>query len=284
MLDEMGIPVYSERGPHGGFSLVRGYKMPPLVLTPEEATAICLGAGLVGELWGQLYSEAAQGALAKIENVLPNDQLDEVNWARRTLVTAQLQRPRLEPYAAWLGTLRGAIRAQKRVRLVYQGNDQTEALARELDPYALAYRQGWWYVIGYCHLRKAIRSFRIDRIRNLEQLATSYQVPPDFDVREYLAFEIQSEAQVSIRLHLAPQVAHLALSTPALWQTLEPQPDHSVIVATTVQNLYVAAALTLSYGPAATVLEPEALRQVVRAWAAEVAARYADESSEHSTL
>ena len=39
MLDEMGIPVYSERGPDGGFSLVRGYKMPPLVFTPEEAVA-----------------------------------------------------------------------------------------------------------------------------------------------------------------------------------------------------------------------------------------------------
>src|SRR5512142_760382 len=92
-LDEMGIPVYSERGPYGGFSLVRGYKMPPLIFTPEEATAICLGAGLVGELWGQLYTEAAQGALAKIENVLPDEQRGEVAWARRSLVTAQLQRP-----------------------------------------------------------------------------------------------------------------------------------------------------------------------------------------------
>jgi len=65
MLDEMGIPVYSERGPYGGFSLVRGYKMPPLVFTPEEAVAVTLGTSLVGEMWGQLYQEAAQGALAK---------------------------------------------------------------------------------------------------------------------------------------------------------------------------------------------------------------------------
>src|SRR5512135_2910274 len=100
MLDELGIPVYSERGPHGGFSLVRGYKMPPLIFTPAEATAICLGAGLVGELWGQLYDEAAQGALAKLENVLPDEQREEVAWARRTLVTAQLQRPGLQPFAA----------------------------------------------------------------------------------------------------------------------------------------------------------------------------------------
>jgi predicted DNA-binding transcriptional regulator YafY len=55
MLDEMGIPIYSERGPYGGFSLVRGYKMPPLVFTPEEAAAIYLGTSLVREMWGKLY-------------------------------------------------------------------------------------------------------------------------------------------------------------------------------------------------------------------------------------
>ncbi|MFN2224893.1 MAG: helix-turn-helix transcriptional regulator, partial [Anaerolineae bacterium] len=43
MLDELGIPIYSERGPYGGFSLVRGYKLPPLIFTPEEATALYLG-------------------------------------------------------------------------------------------------------------------------------------------------------------------------------------------------------------------------------------------------
>lgn len=86
MLDEMGIPIYSERGPHGGFSLVRGYKMAPLVFTPEEAVAVYLGTSLVGEMWGRLYEGAAQGALAKLDNVLPEEQRHEVAWARRSLV------------------------------------------------------------------------------------------------------------------------------------------------------------------------------------------------------
>lgn len=63
MLEEMGIPVYAERGPHGGFSLVRGYKLPPMFLTPEEAVAVYLGTILVSEMWGQLYQEAAQRGL-----------------------------------------------------------------------------------------------------------------------------------------------------------------------------------------------------------------------------
>ena len=74
MLDEMGIPIYAERGPYGGFSLVRGYKMPPLVFTPEEAAAVSLGTGLVEDLWDNLYRQAAQAALAKLENLLPEQQ------------------------------------------------------------------------------------------------------------------------------------------------------------------------------------------------------------------
>ncbi len=65
MLDEMGIPIYSERGAYGGFSLVRGYRMPPLVFSPKEAVAIYLGTSLVEQMWGQLYWAAALGALAK---------------------------------------------------------------------------------------------------------------------------------------------------------------------------------------------------------------------------
>src|SRR6266540_4438233 len=57
MLDEMGIPIYAERGPYGGYALVRGYKLPPLVFSPAEAVAIYLGTSFLEEVWGRLYQE-----------------------------------------------------------------------------------------------------------------------------------------------------------------------------------------------------------------------------------
>ena len=98
MLDEMGIPVYSERGPYGGFSLVRGYCMPPLVLSPPEAVAVYLGTSLVVEMWGEIYRDAAQGALAKLDNVLPDEQRNEVAWARRTLLATGMHAVNAIPY------------------------------------------------------------------------------------------------------------------------------------------------------------------------------------------
>lgn len=90
MLEEMGIPTYSERGPYGGFSLLRGYKLPPLLFTAEEATVLYMGAHLVREVFGQAYDEAVTAATAKLDNVLPDDLRAEVARARQSLVIGGL--------------------------------------------------------------------------------------------------------------------------------------------------------------------------------------------------
>jgi predicted DNA-binding transcriptional regulator YafY len=274
MLDEMGIPIYSERGPNGGFSLVRGYKMPPLVFTPEEAVAACLGAELVQEMWGQLYEEAAQGALAKIENVLPDDQRDEVDWARRALVSTGLHYPGLADFAPVLQTLRQAVRQQKQVRLLYQSSQQTAPLEREVKPYALAHSRGWWYVVGYCRLRAAIRCFRVDRIREVALLDVGFECPADFDARQYLITEPQG-GLVQASFRFAAQAAHLALNNRPWWKSVEQEADGSVRVTLALPDMLWAASLALSYGPAVTVEAPEALRRLVREWAQAVVDLYA---------
>ena len=273
MLDEMGIPVYSERGPSGGFSLVRGYKMPPLIFTPEEAVTVCLGAELTREMWGKLYEEAAQGAVAKIENVLPDEQRDEVAWARRALVTSGLHYPGLADCAPLLETLRGAVRTQNRIRVLYQGSQQTAPLEREVDPYALANSRGWWYVVGFCRLRNDVRSFRIDRILKLEVTETNFNRPADFNARKYLIPEPRGAA-VHGRLKFAPAAAHLALNNRPWWEAVEQLPDGSVRATFSAPDLIWAASLTLSYGPAVEIEEPEDLRRIVAEWARAVAGMY----------
>ena len=124
MLDEMGIPIYAERGPYGGFSLVRGYKLPPLVFTPEEAVALYLGTSLVSEMWGQLYQESAQGALAKLENVLPDEQRNEIAWARRSLIATGMHRADPSALAPTLEKLRRAAREHRRVEYAVPEHNQ----------------------------------------------------------------------------------------------------------------------------------------------------------------
>jgi len=275
MLDDMGIPIYSERGPYGGFSLVRGYKMPPLVFTPEEAVAVYLGTSLVEEIWGQMYRDATQGALAKLVNVLPDEQRHEVAWARRTLLATGMHRADFTPLAPLLEKLRRAARERRRVTMAYRSRGQSEPQQRDFDPYALIHRWGWWYVIGHCHLRQAVRTFRVDRIAELMLLDQTFEVPADFDIHQYLAADPEAHPQVQVRLRFAPEAAPLALDNPAFWETVEEQPDGSVVVTFSAADLEWPARVALSYGPHAIVLEPEELRRLVGERACATAAQYA---------
>jgi predicted DNA-binding transcriptional regulator YafY len=266
-LDEMGIPVYSERGPHGGFSLVRGYKMPPLMFTPEEAVAVYLGTALVGEMWGRPYAEAAAGALAKLDNVLPQEQRHEVAWAGRSLALVGLHRGDLEALAPTLETLRAAVHDRRRVEMLYQGLSAAEPSRRQVDFYALVHRWGWWYAIGYCHLRQAVRTFRLDRIAELAVTPATFVVPPRFDVRAFLAHEKELQPQVRSRLRFGAEYASLALNSRPLWETLQEQPDGTVLVTLLSPDLAWAASTAFGFGPALLVEDPPELREMQRAWA-----------------
>ncbi|PKN94057.1 MAG: transcriptional regulator [Chloroflexi bacterium HGW-Chloroflexi-6] len=274
MLDEMGVPVYAERGPYGGFSLVRGYKLPPLVFTPEEAVAVSLGTSLVGEMWGTLYHESAEGALAKLENVLPDEQRQEIAWARRALVATGMNRADIQALAPSLEKLRRAVRENRRVSMIYHSGSNPHGEQRDLDPYALVHRSGWWYVVGYCHRRSALRTFRVDRIAGLSLTDQIFPAPVDFNIHSYMAQEWQDAPQLKVRMGFAAQFAHLAQYARGYWETLEEQPDGSVVVTFNAPDVYAAASNTLAYGPAVTVLEPPEVRQMVQEWAQQTVSLY----------
>ncbi|HMV28993.1 MAG TPA: YafY family protein [Anaerolineales bacterium] len=266
MLDEMGVPVYSERGPYGGFSLVRGYKMPPLVFTLEEAVAVVLGTGLVQELWGDLYREAAHGALAKLENLLPEEQTREVAWARSSLAVTGLHRANLKMQTPALEKLRRAIRELRSVNMLYQTSQVPHPAERGLDPYALVHRWGWWYVIGLCHVHNEVRTFRVDRISEVTLSENIFVKSTGFDLQEYLNIEMQSQPQITARLKFDVASANIVSGNQSYWQNVEPQADGSVEVTFLSPTLEWAASTVLMYGPAVEVLEPPALRSMVAEW------------------
>ena len=277
MLEEIGIPIYAERGPYGGFSLVRGYRLPPLVFTPEEATAIYLGTGLVSEIWGRMYQAAAGGALAKLENVLPDEQRSEIAWARRSLVATGMHRADPSSQAPILEKLRRAAREHHRITMLYQSASHAEASWRQVDPYALVHRMGWWYLVGYCHLRDALRTFRVGRIQGLELLNKTFQPSEDFDVRAYLEHEFADQPAIQAKLRFRAEGAYLARDNIIPWELLSENPEGSVDVTLSAPELTWLASMALSFGTLVTVLDPPELRDMVRGWAQAVVEQYQDD-------
>ena len=279
MLEEMGIPIYSERGPYGGFSLVRGYKLPPLVFSPEEAVALYLGSSLVGEMWGRLYQDAAQGAMAKLDNVLPDIQREEVAWAQRSLVVAGMNRADPTVLSPVLEVARRGARNHRRLRMTYQSSTNQIPTQREIDPYALVHRSGWWYLVGFCHLRDDLRTFRIDRIQQIERTGETFQVPEAFNIHAYLEETFAEQPVVKALLRFLPQGAYLAMANLAGWESHKVNEDGSVDVRVSAPDLPWLASMVLGYGTWVKVIEPKELRMIVREWAKSITGFYEKEES-----
>lgn len=278
MLDEMGIPIYSERGPYGGFSLVRGYKLPPLIFTPEEATALYLGAELVRDIWGASYSDAVVAATAKLDNVLPDALLQEVRQAQRGLLVTGWLRRDYGPWAPILDDLRRAVARRRRTVLIYQSFRQ-ETTQRTVDPYTLALQWGNWYLVAHCHLRGDLRTFRVDRIQRVELGSETFEVPASFSAREHLMRMAQERPATyhRVAVRFEPEVAHIVRERHEEWQDLTEQGDGSVMLAFDASDLAWPCRWVLTYQDKATVIGPPELAAMVRDAAQSIAARYADD-------
>jgi predicted DNA-binding transcriptional regulator YafY len=183
MLQDLGIPIESVRGPAGGYHLRPGFKLPPLMLTNDEALAVVLSLMIARRQGIPAEPHWLEGALAKIERVLPESLRSRVQ-AVQSAVSFVAPAVAPQPSSEHLLMLSSAVRDHQRVELQYRS--QEGETIRLVDPYGIVSHWDQWYMIGWCHLRQAIRIFRLDRISAVELGETIFTAPKDFDSLAYL--------------------------------------------------------------------------------------------------
>ena len=186
-LEDIGVPITAERGRTGGYALMPGFKLPPMMFTEDEALALSLGLLAARGLGLAEAAPAVTSAQAKLERIMPDPLRQRVRAIGET-VTLDAARP--NPAAAPgdnrpLAALTGAAQARRQVLLRYR-NQGDQASTRRFDPFGVAFRHGRWYAVGMCHLRKDIRTFRLDRVAAVETLPDTFERPPGFDAMAHL--------------------------------------------------------------------------------------------------
>ncbi|MDC8014334.1 helix-turn-helix transcriptional regulator [Tahibacter soli] len=188
VLEDIGIPITAERGRYGAYSLVAGFKLPPMMFSDDEALAISIGLMAARGLGLADAAPAVASAQAKIERVMPPTLKKRVRAVDET-VTLDLRGARSAGNNAALLQLSSAAQSRRRVHFDYRAADGADS-AREFDAYGLTFRTGHWYVVGHCHLRGGLRSFRLDRIGEVRPLDKSFGRPEGFDAAAHLSFSI----------------------------------------------------------------------------------------------
>ncbi|MDQ0812884.1 biotin operon repressor BirA-like protein [Streptomyces sp. B3I7] len=222
-LRELGYPVRASRGADGGYRLVAGTAMPPLVLDDEEAVAIAVGlrAGAGHAVEG--VDEASVRALAKLEQVLPGRLRHRVAalGAATTALTGG-DGARIAPET--LTVIASAIAGRERLRFAYRAADGT-ASRRLTEPYRLVSTGRRWYLVAYDLHREDWRTFRVDRVA--EPFATGARyVPrelPSGSAAEYLRQSMYARQEAyELEVRFAAGADELADRLPQWWGTPEP--------------------------------------------------------------
>ncbi len=185
MLQDLGIPIEAERGRNGAYVLSAGFKLPPMMFTNEEALALTVGLISARRLNLADTDRAVESAFAKLERVMPLDLKVRVRALTETITLDSNRAASTPPSEAVLSTMSSAAQLQQRVHIQYHP-PQGEDTERDFDPYGLTYYLQKWYAVGYCHLRQGLRSFRLDRITNINTLEAHFKRPAGFDPLAYL--------------------------------------------------------------------------------------------------
>ncbi|WP_229400490.1 helix-turn-helix transcriptional regulator [Micromonospora okii] len=270
-LRDLGIPVQAERGRYGGYRLAPGYRMPPLVLTNDEALAVVLGLLAAQRVGMGTATPASAGALAKIERVLPHALREPLAAVQQTLFfTANPVTPQA-PETAVLLALAHAAHAHTTVNIQHQSwrEDRT---ARDLDPYGVVFHAGRWYVVGHDHLRGSLRTFRIDRIASVAPRATTFTPPDDFDPAAHLAATLAEGPyrwEVEVLIH--GPLHEIARRLPRSAVTLTAR-ENGVLMRTRAERLDGMAHMLASLEWPFTIHRPDELRPALKKLAAQLIA------------
>jgi predicted DNA-binding transcriptional regulator YafY len=236
-------------------------------LTQGELFALTLGARMLKAYSGTAYRRELETAIARLSERLP-----EQNWVDLQKLSEEHMLFRAEATldldpVIW-NNLENACHRQQSVQMTYYTASRNSTSDRLFDPYLLhIYRGTNPYVIGYCHIRKMIRWFRVDRIRKLEPKIDSFVCDPNFDRTQYLDQIFQCEVgdgSMDVRIEFDSATAPYIRERK--WhpsQELVELADGSVTLTMTVSGLNDIKRWVLSYGKGARVLSPPELVKIV---------------------
>ena len=190
VLEQAGFPLYDDKGGDGRRSL---WKLEekftlglPVKLTLAETAALLMSRDLLRPEVAQAIGASVTSAFDKIGRVLSRDAQQLLEQMRESIGVRAVGGKLQAPAAEHVALIERALVEHRRLDMRYYSMSRDEENRRQVDPYHLTVYDGGFYLVGYCHWRKAERIFAVERIRELRMLALRFTARPGFDAEEYL--------------------------------------------------------------------------------------------------
>jgi proteasome accessory factor B len=284
---ELGVPIRyvtpdeDDALEEGGYVIdMRRYRLPEVHLTADEVSALVLAASVARAVPGGSTPKIVDLTLKKLAFDMPEPPDTPTEWpppaskvtAREPVLVhfPENKSARARELSDRFAQLEAATRNRKRVTVQYQNASTGLANSRDIDPYGLVYTGGKWMLVGYCHLRKDVRSFRVDRISDLKiapkPKSPDFDRPADFDARAYASrspWTFQTAPAEQVALAIGPDSADIANEDFGPDAEREEQEDGTVVVRFSCANPDFAVSKILTAKGDIKILEGETLRKLL---------------------
>lgn len=248
ILREAEIPILSARGAHGGYTVGRGVRLPPLVFSSIEALGLVM-AVLEGHHDAADTADPVGNALRKIMRALPEAVAAQAELVRREARPVR-DRDAVPPDPTITAALVQASASHRRARLAYRSGSGYEQEV-VVEPWAVVARHGRWYLLCRVPARGQLRTYRVDRVRAVSELDERFEPPADLDPVGVLEdnFALGWEFGTEVLIDAPPELVRPLLSR--TWGRLEAvDTDHTRLVGSTSDPRWYAevlAALPMSF-------------------------------------
>ncbi|MBA5630183.1 YafY family transcriptional regulator [Moheibacter sp. BDHS18] len=202
-LESSGVPIYSEAGV--GYSLVDGYKLPPVMFTKEEAGSFVAAEKLMQKFTDGNFGKHFESAMFKIKSVLRGSEKDWIESLESNIRLSSRDEAFTTQSPKVLELLFQSIAEKNQIVLHYQSVEADEISVRVIEPVGLYHEGQYWYILAYCHLRKDYRNFRTDRVVDLTSTQNSFEL--QHRELEYFLQPKEKNSTTKIRLLVDRKIA-----------------------------------------------------------------------------
>jgi len=278
-LQVAGFPIYTERSDGKNlWSLLDTVKhQMPVPFSLTELMALYFGRDMLKVFKDTAFYESLESLLQKVKTTLPPESIKYLKNVEQTLHLGMKPYKDYGKFKEILNRVTDAALNHKTIEIVYFTMSRKKETRRRVDPYRVWFFDGTFYLIGLCHMRNQVRMFALDRIKMLHQTKETFEVPENFNVDDFMgaSFGVYQGSPISIKVWFHPDVAGYIKEK--IWhesQKIHPQPDGSIVFEAQVAGTNEIRFWIMTWGSKAEVLEPESLREDIRAEAERMAKRY----------
>ncbi len=268
-LEQGGVPIIGEAGV--GYSIMEGYRLPPVMFSREEATAFLTAEKLVDKMTDDKTAQRYRDALYKVRSVLRSDEKGMLEDIEDVIQVYKMPRPERPSY---MYELLKSISDEKAVSIEYYANYNSKVSQRMVEPVGLYFIGDYWHLVAWCKLRKDYRDFRLDRIRKFQNTNEPF-IKEKISLKEYMKSYTKSEDLIKVVVLFDKDMASFIQEQKMYFGYVsEEERDGKVEMTFLTSSKFYIAKWLVSFGKRATIVKPDEVKQEIRTLIQELQEHY----------